>query len=68
MIGEHFTSFSDSSARDLTRKLEEFVNFPNRRILDIQYVTTGGETYSMYTAFIKYTDRSDWDIHISNSI
>lgn len=62
MIGEHFTCFSDFSTRELARKLEEFVNFKNRRILDIQYVATGGETCNLYTAFIKYTDKNDLDI------
>lgn len=68
MIGEHFTCFSDSSSRGLTRKLEEFVNFKNRRILDIQYVVTGGETLNLYTAFIKYTDKNDLDIEELNGL
>ena len=68
MIGEHFTCFSDFSARDLARKLEEFVNSKNRRILAIQYVTTGGETCNLYTAFIKYTDKNDLDIKELNGV
>lgn len=68
MIGEHFTCFSDFSSKDLARKLEEFINFKNRRILDIQYVAIGGETLNLYTAFIKYTDKNDLDIDELNGL